>query len=246
MDGINTCTDRYSTKNTAIYKGDTLIMVLEDFTDDLTLDMFDLPNATANQASVFAQETYSASLAEDAAIGSAVVTVQATDADAGDTLSYSITGGAGLFAINHDGEITLTGALDYETATSHTISVQVEDEAGLTDTAEVTISVIDIDHAPVFAQESYSVDIARGAEIGDIITNIAVTDADGDTLTYAITAGNDVGLFIVDATNGDIKLTVPDARTDPHRLYPDANRYRHVRQHRHHNRYHHRVCHAWH
>ena len=215
VDGLNSDSDRATEKNTAIYHGDKLVMVLEDFDADLTLNMFDLPNVTASQAPVFAQRTHTATLAEDATIDSAVVTVQATDADAGDTLTYSIVGGDdnGSFAINDNGEITLTGALDYETATSHTISVQVEDEAGLTDTAEVTISLIDIDHAPVFAQESYSVDIARGAEIGDIITNIAATDADGDTLTYAITAGNDNGLFDIDG-QGNITLAIPNTRTD--------------------------------
>ena len=59
-------------------------------------------------------------------------------------------------------------------------------------------------------QDSYSASITRGAEVGNIITNIAATDADGDTLTYAITAGNDAGKFIIDATNGDIKHAVPN------------------------------------
>ena len=115
---INIPTDDNAITNTAIYSGDRLVMVLEDFTENLTLDMFDLPNATPNSA-------------------------------------------------------------------------------------------------PVFAQDSYSASIAQGAEAGDIITNIAATDADSDTLTYAITNGNDSGLFIVDATNGDIKLAVPNQRTNP-------------------------------
>ena len=395
-DGLNSESDSADIENTAIYKvvnggDDVLIMVLEDFTDEITLDMFDLPNAIVHHAPVVAQDSYTATLAEDAAIGSAVLTVSASDLD-GDAVRYSISGGNGLFAINANGEITVTGALDYETATSHTltlvawdgkhaiydsaeiviniedvneapmfsadsysaelaetaaigsaviadgsapsddadddiglssfpitivggarpftlvgevygvtviytihsdsqeadtdnefiplvvsdadtdadagnefiplvasdadagdvltysiiagndaglfgidsatgalhlagtldyetatshtITIQVEDTAGLTDTAEVTINVTDVDETPEFAQDSYSASIARGAEVGDIITNIAATDVDDDTLTYAITAGNDAGLFIVDATNGDIKLATPDKRTD--------------------------------
>ena len=394
-DGLNSESDSADIENTAIYKvvnggDDVLIMVLEDFTDEITLDMFDLPNAIVHHAPVVAQDSYTATLAEDAAIGSAVLTVSASDLD-GDAVRYSISGGNGLFAINANGEITVTGALDYETATSHTltlvawdgkhaiydsaeiviniedvneapmfsadsysaelaetaaigsaviadgsapsddadddiglssfpitivggarpftlvgevygvtviytihsdsqeadtdnefiplvvsdadtdadagnefiplvasdadagdvltysiiagndaglfgidsatgalhlastldyetatshtITIQVEDTAGLTDTAEVTINVTDVDETPEFAQDSYSASIARGAEVGDIITNIAATDPEGDTLTYAITAGNDAGLFIVDITNGDIKLAVPDKRT---------------------------------
>ena len=145
---INIPTDDSAITNTAIYSGDRLVMVIEDFTDDLTLDMFDLPNATPNTAPTFAQASYTASLAENAAIGSAVIAVQATDADAGDTLTYSIISdegdGDGLFAINGDGEITLTGALDYETATTHTFTIQVEDSGGLTNTTTITINVTDV------------------------------------------------------------------------------------------------------
>ena len=208
-------TDKASSENTAIYKGDALVMVLVDFTEDLTLDMFDLPNATPNTAPLFSEDSYTAELSEKASTGSAVITVAARDANAGDTLTYSIIDGDGLFAIDaNSGAITLTGALDYETATSHTLTIQVEDGAGATDTAEVTIDVTNANQAPTFAQESYSASIARGADIGDIITNIAATDAEGDTLTYSITAGNDSELFIIDITNGDIKLAVPDTRTD--------------------------------
>ena len=263
----DTTRDDKSIENTAIYMDDALVMVLEDFDRDLTLSMFDLPNAVVNQAPEFSLESYTATLAEDAAIGSAVVATHtiskmsipitfygvdftfsldgetitpivhndgeteteteteteevttpiattATDVD-GDDLTYSIIGGDGFFAIDADsGEITLTGALDYETATSHTFTIQVEDSGGLTDTAEITINVENVNEAPEFAQETYTATITRGAEIGDIITNIAATDADSDTLTYSITAGNDAGLFIVDATNGDIKLAVPETRTD--------------------------------
>ena len=265
----DTTRDDKSIENTAIYMDDALVMVLEDFDRDLTLSMFDLPNAVVNQAPEFSLESYTATLAEDAAIGSAVVATHtiskmsipitfygvdftfsldgetitpivhndgeteteteaeaeaeevttpiattATDVD-GDDLTYSIIGGDGFFAIDADsGEITLTGALDYETATSHTFTIQVEDSGGLTDTAEITINVENANEAPTFAQETYTATIARGAEIGDIITNIAAEDADSDTLTYTITAGNDAGLFIVDATNGDIKLAVPETRTN--------------------------------
>ena len=220
--GFNTSSDSTITENTAIYRGDTLLMVLEDFTDDLTLDMFDLPNATANNAPTFTQESYSATLAETAEAGSAVVAVQASDVDAGDTLTYSIIGGEGggdgLFAINEDGEITLTGALDYETATTHTISVQVADSAGATTTATVTINVTNANEAPVFAQDSYSTAI-RFSHHGTGV-DVRATDPEGDAVTYAITAGNDVGFFDIDATDGTISFGTPDVQihADAHTL----------------------------
>ena len=145
--------ENFGTNNTIIYKvvggdngesDDIALMALVYFSENLTLDMFDLPNATINTAPLFSEDSYTAELSEKASTGSAVVTVAARDADAGDVLTYSIAGGNGLFAIDaNSGEITLTGTLDYETATTHTLTIQVEDSGGLTDTAEITINVTD-------------------------------------------------------------------------------------------------------
>ena len=197
--------DSDTTENTAIYKGDKLLMVLEDFDADLTLDMFDLPNATPNTAPVFTQTSYTATLAETAAIGSAVIAMQATDADAGDTLTYSITGGDGLFAINNDGEITLTGALDYETATSHTLTVQVEDSGGLTTatTTEVTINVTDVTEP----------NIIRGTDEGDRGSTRLIGTDDADAI-YGLGGHDDILGNAGDDTlyggSGDDKLSGGD------------------------------------
>ena len=53
------------------------------------------------------------------------MTALATDAD-GDTVTYSLDDDAGgLFTIDaNTGEVTVAGNLDYETATSHTITVR--------------------------------------------------------------------------------------------------------------------------
>ncbi|WP_346188836.1 Ig-like domain-containing protein [Rubritalea halochordaticola] len=94
----------------------------------------------------------SGSVAEDAAIGTSVVTVTSTDPDAGDTASYAITAGntGGAFAIDSGtGEITTSTALDYETVSSYSLTVTVTDGGGLTDTATVTITVTDVNENPV-------------------------------------------------------------------------------------------------
>ena len=65
-------------------------------------------------------------VAEDAIVGATVgVTALATDADVGATITYSLDDDAGgLFAIDaNTGVVTVAAALDYETATSHTITV---------------------------------------------------------------------------------------------------------------------------
>ena len=200
--------------NTAIYKvvdggDDVLVMVLEDFTDDLTIDMFDLPNAIPNIIPTFAQDTYTARLAEDAKSGSAVVTAAATDANIGDTLTYSIIGGDELFAIDDGGQITLTGALDYETATSHTITVEARDSAGTTATAKVTINVADAnDNAPIFNKKTQDVMVLEVAAVGTTIATVTARDADTEAgnLRYSILGDRNASPFAINATTGVITL----------------------------------------
>ena len=200
--------------NTAIYKvvdggDDVLVMVLEDFTDDLTIDMFDLPNAIPNIVPTFAQDTYTARLAEDASTGSAVVTAAATDANIGDTLTYSIIGGDEFFAIDDGGQITLIGALDYETATSHTITVEARDSAGATATAKVTINVADAnDNAPIFNKKTQDVMVSEVAAIGTTIATVTARDADTEAgnLRYSILGDRNASPFAINATTGVITL----------------------------------------
>ncbi len=98
----------------------------------------------ANRAPVFATSSYAFSVPENAATSTPVGTVSATDPDAGDTVSYSISAGnsAGLFAIGaSDGAITVAGALSRKTAASHTLTVQAADGRGTAATATVVVNV---------------------------------------------------------------------------------------------------------
>ena len=168
--------------------------------------------ANANDESpMFGAAIYNAIIAENAVRGTVLVQIDAADADANDTLNYAITSGNddGLFSINADSrQITLIGALDYETATSYTLGVQVTDGAGNTDTAEVIVTVADVhENAPIFGMDIYETEIAESAARGTVLVQIAASDADiGDTLNYAITSGNDDGLFSINTDSGQITL----------------------------------------
>ena len=160
---------------------------------------------------VFGMDIYEAEIVDDAVRGTLIVRVDASDADADETLNYSITGGndAGLFSINADnGDITLIGALDYETATSHTLTVQVTDSIAHADIAQVVINVLNSNaFAPVFGMDTYEAEIAENAARGTHLVRVGATDGDeGDTLSYAITSGNDDGLFNINADSGQITL----------------------------------------
>ena len=99
-----------------------------------------------NSAPVFGSSKYAFTVSEGASVGSAVGTVSASDADAGDLLAYTIASGNedGVFsmAVNTGGGITITvsKALDYEAKRRYAFTVQVVDSGG-GGTATATVSV---------------------------------------------------------------------------------------------------------
>jgi hypothetical protein len=82
---------------------------------------------------------------ENAANGTVVGVVSATDSDAGDTLTYALLDDAGgRFTIDPaSGAIMVADGslLDYETADQHSVVVQVTDAGGLSDTETFAIAV---------------------------------------------------------------------------------------------------------
>ena len=110
-------------------------------------------DTNANAAPVFTGQATEASVDENSADGTAVVTITATDADTGDTISYSLDSTSDkLFNISSSGVITVnvdTGsALDHEATSSITATVTATDSNSATATHDVTISVTDVDEPP--------------------------------------------------------------------------------------------------
>ncbi len=165
------------------------------------------------QPPTFDAASYSFEVSEDAAAGTQVGTVSATDPDVGDTLTYSIVSGneAGKFAVDGStGVITVSGTLDYETVSSYTLTVEASDGKGGTARATVTIGVVEVvdTGAPVFGAGAYAFSVIEGAPVGSTVGAVSATDPnEGDTVTYSITAGNDAGKFGLDAGTGRITLT---------------------------------------
>src|SRR5918994_1637392 len=103
-----------------------------------------VPTSPPNQAPSIV-ELSASSVYENAAAGTVVGTVAATDPDAGDTLTYALLDDAGgRFAIDPTtGAIMVADGsmLDYETADQHSVIVQVTDAGGLSDTETFSIAV---------------------------------------------------------------------------------------------------------
>ena len=86
-------------------------------------------------------------VAEDAIVGTAVgITGLASDADATDTVTYSwrTTRAAGLRSTPTRAWSPSTGRLDYETATSHNITIRATSNDGSTSSQAFTINVTDV------------------------------------------------------------------------------------------------------
>ena len=89
---------------------------------------------------------FSVTVAEDVAAGTVLGSVSGSDLDH-DPLTYEISAGnaANLFAIGSaTGEVTVVKTLDYESASSHALTVIVSD-GSLTDASTVTVTVTDVD-----------------------------------------------------------------------------------------------------
>ncbi|MDH5446500.1 MAG: cadherin domain-containing protein [Gammaproteobacteria bacterium] len=141
---------------------------------------------------------------ENTAIGTAVATVSATDADGPSTFSYSMTGTD--FAIDpNTGEITVSAGLDYETTPSYTETVTVND--GINDgTIDITINVLDVNDVAPAPTAGTIAHPAENAIIGTSVVTIAANDIDGPSATFSITAGNTGDAFAINASTGIITV----------------------------------------
>ena len=161
-----------------------------------------------NHAPVINDQAFSVD--ENLPWGTAVGTVQASDPDAGQTLTYTMTGGNtnSTFAIDpFTGQITVASMLDYETQSLYVLTVQVTDDGtpSLSATATVTIAVNDVNDAPVVNNQAFSVD--ENSAGGTVVGTVVASDGDpGQTLVYAITAGNTGDTFAIDPATGLITL----------------------------------------
>jgi VCBS repeat-containing protein len=148
-----------------------------------------------------------------------VGTVTATDADSSN-LTYLITGGtdASLFTLDQSsGALTFNAPPDFE-APAHLdnqyhITVQSSDGAN-TAAQAITVTVNNVnDVAPIFA----SADAFTVNENSTNVGNVSATDADSPNLTYAITGGDDAGLFTLDPSTGVLVFNAaPDFEVPTH------------------------------
>jgi len=129
-------------------------------------------------------------VSETAGTGTVIGELSATDPD-GDALTYTLADDAGgLFGlVVEDGvtKLVLLGAVDYETATSHTVSITVSD--GRYETTEtLTVDVINEVEGLGPPQDITlsNTTMSESARTGAVVGILSATDLDGDDITYSL------------------------------------------------------------
>ncbi|XP_031698266.1 protocadherin gamma-C3-like, partial [Anarrhichthys ocellatus] len=139
-----------------------------------------------DNAPVFNQSMYKATVIENAVKGTHIVTVNATDADSGSNgyITYSISNVrsniADLLSIDQvSGILSVSGPIDFEKDKKYELRIDAKDEGGLTDSSKVMIEVTDVnDNAPTISVMSFTSPVSEDSPPGTTIGIINVKDLD--------------------------------------------------------------------
>ncbi|RUS82130.1 hypothetical protein EGW08_010104 [Elysia chlorotica] len=161
----------------------------------------------------FDQETYEASISEEAKKGDEVMILTATDIDEGDNarMSYRITAGNEddtfqMRTSQGKGLITVNQKLDARETSRYILTVEVTDVDGRSDTARVTINILDTNRfAPKFQRTApFAFTVNEDVPIGTSVFKVFATDQDRNEnarVTYSIAPQT---VFKIDPATGDI------------------------------------------
>lgn len=148
-------------------------------------------------------------LPENTPAGTCVGTISATDPDAGDVVRYAIIGGdsAALFRIGKiTGLLTVAdqAALDFETCRRHRLTVQVTDNGGLQNAADIFVELTDVNEAPQIQAAAFRVNV--DAPSGTVVGTVVARDPEeGGAVTFSFADGAATA-FAIDSTTGQITV----------------------------------------
>ena len=108
------------------------------------------------------------------------------------------------------GEITVADNtnLNYESATSYVLGIQVGDGANTSATETVTINVTDVNDVTPTITAGQSFNVAEDAANSTSVGTVAATDPDtvGSLTGWTIVSGNGDGVFQINASTGEITV----------------------------------------
>ncbi|XP_070769976.1 protocadherin gamma-A4-like [Enoplosus armatus] len=139
-----------------------------------------------DNAPIFTQSVYKASVLENVLRGTVIARVSAVDADQGynGNVTYSFThleeDSSCPFEINsYTGEVKLIGDIDYEVSPNYEINLQAKDPWGVLGASKLMIEIADVnDNSPIITMASYSGKISEDSTPGTVVALISVQDKD--------------------------------------------------------------------
>ncbi|RMB96917.1 hypothetical protein DUI87_26988 [Hirundo rustica rustica] len=169
---------------------------------------------------VFSKKMYEARVAENLPVGSLVLKVRATDADAGTNgrVSYSLGNVpdsiSALFAVEREsGEVRTVGPLDFEERNKYSFVLEARDGGGLVSHCKVQIDVTDEnDNAPEITILSLSSPVPEDAPVGTVVALLNVNDLDsGENGQVSCELSGEAPLSIVASAGGSYKVVTASA-----------------------------------
>ncbi|XP_014853927.1 PREDICTED: protocadherin gamma-A10-like isoform X7 [Poecilia mexicana] len=174
-----------------------------------------------DNAPVFTQPIYKATVQENSVKGTLITKVSASDADKGSNgeVSYVIGNSARsileIFHITEDGELILNGPINYEKTKKYEIDVEAVDRGGLSDSCKAIIDVGDInDNSPIINIISSSVSIGEDLKSNTVVAIMSVSDPDSEEKGKVRCAINKHTPFTIMSTSSNLYSLVTDTELD--------------------------------
>ncbi|XP_066507713.1 protocadherin-16-like [Hoplias malabaricus] len=192
-----------------------------------------------DNAPMFHQSEYRATVSEDQLPGATILTLEAVDGDLSQENSgfdFAIASGniGNAFQIESSvrfieghgfqtvGTLILAEQLDFELMSRYNLTIVVSDRGVPQRSSSVpaVITVIDVnDNPPVFSHAEYVVALSEEAAAGTEILRLSATDQDSGphaVIQYSISSGDEKELFSVDQWTGALRLQRPlDRESQP-------------------------------
>jgi hypothetical protein len=176
------------------------------FTKTFTIFVLDGPEAP------YDIELSNVHLYENTATLTNIVQIFGFDPDSGDSLTFSITADPDdKFQISGGDWLQLKNALNYETKTSHSLTLRATDSTGLVYDKSFVFDVINVNENPTSLSLS-NTNVAGGSGDGTFVGFLSATDPDlGQTFTFTVTSDPDAKFQVANGNELRLRATVDSA-----------------------------------
>ena len=160
-----------------------------------------------NVAPAFPNADAARSVDEGRPAGTLVGTFVASDSDSEHRtrLDYSLDATSQAnFSISNNGQLKTSAVLDYEAATSHTVTVTATDPSAETGTVEVTVTVNPVNEPPTITGPTRALPKDENTPITEVVAVYTATDPETTTATDLVwkLTGSDAGDFNIGNQTG--------------------------------------------